>query len=283
MIYTASAAESQQFELDDRPVDVVAFGSQLVYGSVGLNAALPMYADAALRCVPVPTVILSNLPHYPSVHAIEVNARWLADTLDGLVAIGALRSARMIAVGYLADPDQAYMIARWYQQLGAHRPPLIVDPTFGDIDVGFYTDPAVAPAIADALVPLASGLTPNLFELAHLGDVEDPATLLHAERSEIIELARSIMGPVTQWVTATGVRGSLADDGRIANVVVTPDRDVVCAHSYRPTKAKGLGDTFAAALIAAILDDQGIISAVDAAGAAVRDRIAPAAPTGSAH
>lgn len=112
------------FELDPRPADVVVFGSHLAFGSVGLNAGLPVYAEAGIRCAAIPTIILSNLPHYRSVQALDVSAEWITASLRDLTAAGALRCLRAVAVGYLAAPSQALAIAAWYRNLDpATRPP----------------------------------------------------------------------------------------------------------------------------------------------------------------
>ncbi|MFT0848281.1 bifunctional hydroxymethylpyrimidine kinase/phosphomethylpyrimidine kinase [Actinomycetaceae bacterium L2_0104] len=167
--YTTSTSRARDLELDTRPVSVLAFGSQLFSGGVGLNASLPVYVEADIRCAGAPTLLLSNLPHYPSVQTLDVSADWMGRALNDLADTGALDELRAVAVGYLADPAQAYAIARWFEALPrSGRPLFVLDPTFGDGDVGFYTNPAVVPAIREALVPLANIMTPNAFELLHL-------------------------------------------------------------------------------------------------------------------
>ncbi|MGB6125186.1 MAG: PfkB family carbohydrate kinase [Gordonia sp. (in: high G+C Gram-positive bacteria)] len=273
-----STAGANALELDVRPAEVVVFGSQLAFGSVGLNAGLPVYAESTVRCAAIPTVILSNLPHYPSVHGIGVPAQWITDTLHDLAATGALRSVRAIAVGYLAAPDQAHAIADWYRELDAEtRPQLILDPTFGDADVGFYTDPAVAPAVRDALVPLAMIVTPNTFELEHLSARPDAeaARQAGADVADVIDRAqtlRTAAAPgarvvITGLATAPATIGNLIVSGSDSEVVTGPELSTV---------AKGLGDTFAARLVSRTLAGDSLRDAVDAAAGRVRAAIAKA-------
>lgn len=273
-----SKAGANALELDTRPAEVVVFGSQLAFGSVGLNAGLPVYAEAGVRCAAIPTVILSNLPHYPSVHGIDVPAQWITDTLHDLDATGALESVRAIAVGYLAAPDQAHAIADWYRGLdAATRPPLILDPTFGDADVGFYTDPAVAPAVRDALVRLAVVVTPNTFELEYLSAQPDPdlARTSGASVTDVIDRAQRLRTAAASGAQVV-ITGLATAPATIGNLLVTDSEPEIVTGPELSTVAKGLGDTFAAQLVSRTLAGDTLPVAVDAAAARVRAAIAQA-------
>lgn len=279
-------------ELDRRPARILSFGSQLVHGSVGLNAAERVTTASGIRVVAVPTILLSAMPHYESVHHIEIPAHWLAQTLHDLDQIRALASVEIVTSGYLASPSQTEPIARWYDALPrASRPPLLLDPTLGDTELGFYTDPEVAGAIRRDLVPLATGITPNLFELAHLTGIPLPELTTPAR---IEAAARTLMGPRTEWVAVTGVDCSphpnadavdpLTTDTHapdtqtpdaVGELLVTRMHTTVHTHARVRTSAKGLGDTFAAALAVAVLGGADITAAVDAAATAVRSAVHP--------
>lgn len=262
-------------ELDRRPARLLSFGSQLVHGSVGLNAAERVYSDNGIRIIGVPTILLSVMPHYASVHDIAIPAAWLAHALEDLDRSRALAHVELVTSGYLATAAQTAPIARWYDaHAAAHRPPLILDPTLGDTELGFYTDPELVGAIRRDLLPLATGITPNLFELAHLTDTP-LAELTTPTRIEAA--ARALMGPRTEWVAVTGVHCVPAPQSpdTVGELLVTRTHATTHAHQRMPTAAKGLGDTFTAALAVALLGRSDITTAVDAAAAAVRSAVHP--------
>ena len=71
-------------------IDVVSVQSQVVYGRVGNNAAVPTLEALGLTVAAVPTVVLSNIPSYPSIHGGALPVEWFDGYLQDLTARGAV-------------------------------------------------------------------------------------------------------------------------------------------------------------------------------------------------
>ena len=230
-------------------IDVVSVQSQVVYGSVGNNVALPALQAAGLRVASVPTVILGNTPHYPSMHGGALPTEWFAGYLDDLQARGALQHLRAIQVGYLGNPDQAEALAAWIEAQLARNPDVRVhiDPVLGDHDTGVYVDPAMVPAYQQRLLPLADGLVPNGFELERLT----------GRRTDTIEAtidaARTLLGTRTRWAVVTSAAPDSWLPAQMRVAIVTADHAQVLDHVRIDAAPKGTGDLFSAALTAGLL------------------------------
>lgn len=252
--------------MDRRPVDAVVISSQVTYGAVGNTATVRVLTEAGHRCVHIPTVILGTLPHYARVHGGALPDEWLAGILDDLLELDALQSVKYVLVGYLAHAGQARILAKWFTRLRTRAPhvQLVVDPAMGDVDVGMYTEPAVAESYGAHLLPLAVGLTPNRFELGLMtGAVVDTASSIEAAALHLL--------PDGGWVIVTSVDGS--NDGSVGNLIITADGTTPVEHARIETRAKGAGDIFAATVIARLLAGDSVARSADVAGSAVAGAI----------
>lgn len=226
------------------PIDVVSVQSQVVYGRVGHNVAVPALHELALSVAAVPTVVFSNTPHYPSMHGGALPTAWFEGYLQDLSARGALRSLRAILMGYLGNPAQANVLARWaraqLQECAGLR--IVIDPVIGDHGHGVYVDPALVDAYCQALLPLADGLTPNGFELARL------TGLAVNDVDSVVAAARTLLKGRTQWVAVTSAAPATWAKDEMQVVLVTRTRAEVIVHPRIDATPKGTGDLFCATL-----------------------------------
>lgn len=243
-----------ELEFDQRRADVVMIGSQVVYGSIGLSAAVPVMHKEDLRVITIPTVLLSSMPRYASSHRQQMSDQWLAQSLKDLVDLGIIDEVSTISTGYFASASQVQLVATWLRGIRETHPHvrIVVDPIMGDSDVGIYVAAEIATAIYQQLCPLATGIIPNGFELSHMVGSED---------------ARSLLGEYGEWIIVTSA-AETADT--TVNRLITRDDVQEISSATVETHVKGAGDVFAATLIAALHKDFPLIDAVTHASNAVR-------------
>lgn len=225
-------------------LDVVSVQSQVVYGSVGNNVAVPTLQALGWSVAAVPTVMFSNTPHYPTMHGGALPIEWFEGYLQDLPARGALNTLKAVLAGYLGNTAQAGVLGNWIRLLLSQRPGLrvVIDPVLGDHDHGIYVDTGLVQAYREHLLPLAHGLTPNAFELEQLTGrpVNDVASIAAA--------ARTLLDRRTEWVAVTSAASDRWPDGEMLVVVVTRAHAHVLTHPRLSASPKGVGDLFSAAL-----------------------------------
>ncbi|MGY0504261.1 pyridoxine/pyridoxal/pyridoxamine kinase [Luteimonas sp. e5] len=247
------------------PIDVVSIQSQVVYGRVGNNVALPVFAHHSLCAAAVPTVLLSNTPHYPTCNGGPMPDAWFAAWLDDLLLRGVGEHVRAVQLGYLGSPGQVRILEAWLRKLRGLRPRLqvLIDPVIGDSDTGIYVDPALVDAYRGGLLQLADGLTPNTFELGAL------AGMAVDSLDGIVAAARRMLHGELKWIIATSALPDTWPDGRMRMVRVSADEVEVLEHERIDAQPKGTGDLFSAWLNAALLRGHAMPDAIRLASDAV--------------
>lgn len=239
---------------------VIAVSSFVARGTVGLRAIMPALDRLRHETIACPTILLSSHLSHPRAAGSAVAPETLSAMIDALDANGWLRRVDAVLTGYLPSPDHVRVVEALVVRLRRLRPDALIvcDPVLGDQPGGLYVPRGVAEAVRDRLVPLATHLKPNRFELAFLSGraVETVA--------DVVGAARSLSGPV---VLASSI--PVAGD-RLANIVVTRDRAGQCTVSRERDVAHGTGDLLAALFAAHLLhgEDPFVSAAFAAAGVA---------------
>jgi len=226
----------------DRPA-IVSIQSQLVFGCAGNNAAVPLLQRLGASVYAIPTALLSNTPHYPSIAGGPIDPALIENLLDRLLDRIQPGDIDAILTGYIGSTNSAHATARFIDRVRERHPGVVVlcDPVMGDIDTGLYVDDDIVDALAETLVPRADILTPNLFEARRLtgkpeGDAETVLDALLAQRPRV--------AAVTGIDAGDGQVRTIAGDRNGRWSVATPHLDL------RPT---GTGDVFSAAFLHAFL------------------------------
>jgi pyridoxine kinase len=146
---------------------ILCISSQTVRGYVGGSAARIALERLGHQVWLLPSVILSNHPGHPLFAGEQVPTGRLGAMLDALDANGWLGEADAVLTGYLPTPEHVALALRAAERVQHANPDaqLICDPILGDDPGGLYIDESAAAALRDQLLPHASLLTPNRFEL----------------------------------------------------------------------------------------------------------------------
>ena len=244
---------------------VISIQSQVIHGHVGNSAAVfPMQAKG-LEVAAVPTALLSNHPHYPTMHGRVLEPDLVAALLRGVEERGLIETSRVLVTGYLGSVANAGIVADFVARARLRNPKLhyVCDPVMGDDDLGLFVNAELVDVFREWLVPMASVITPNQYELE---------VLVGCEARSVSALGAAMRVLNERGTKAAAVTGCRLDDtppDMVETVVWSPrglDRTSVARLPIRPC---GTGDLFTALLVARLCEAM----ALPEAGAAATHEI----------
>ncbi len=247
---------------------ILAISSQVVRGHVGNSAAVPALQRLGHEVWPLPTVVLSNHPGHPKVAGTRIAPDTMLAMALALAGNGWLAQIDAVSTGYLPSTGHVAAAAEIIAMVAAARlsplvpaPLVLVDPVLGDDPKGLYIEEPAAHAVREQLLPLATILTPNRFELAWLSGcpVTDPVSAAAA--------AATLAVPT---VVATSVPGA---GGKLVNLLCARAGVTEAAVPRLAKVPHGTGDLLAALYLGATLNGATSQAALQSAVAGVRTAI----------
>ena len=200
--------------------------------------------------------------------------------LDGALQAVDPDAINAVLTGYFASTAQVECAAETIALLKRDNDDvtIVVDPIMGDLGKGLYIAEPVARAIIEHLVPLADLITPNIWELAYLLEMEadelsSPAKVLKALNDMPCERTLVTSIPVSDGITGALYRQTAANGKPAA---------WLCAHPVNEAEVpNGVGDLTTLAFLCAELNGKAPDKCLTRALSITRNAIEHAIDNGS--
>jgi len=243
---------------------ILAVSSFVARGTVGLRAIMPALDRLGHEVIAFPTTLLSNHLGHPRADGAAVPPETLVAMFEAFDANGWLAKVDAIQTGYLPSPDHVDIVETMIDRVRSFRPDALIvcDPVLGDHPGGLYVPQSVADAVRDRLLPRATHVKPNPFELAFFAG--RPIETL----TDVVEAARALPPSV--------VLASSVPDGtdRLANVIVAGTRAGFATVPRESDVPHGTGDLLSALFTAHSLGGEDPLASAALAAAGVAAAIA---------
>ncbi len=232
------------------PRQVLSVQSHVAYGHVGNATAVFPLQRLGVEVWPVHTCQLSNHTGYPGVEGEVFDGDHVRAVLRGLEARGVLAGLDGVLTGWLGRAEVGAAVL-WALDRAGPDTLYVCDPVMGDDTPDgaerLYAAPEIPAFFRDHLVPRATVLTPNRFELALL------TGLPVADGAQAVTAARRLLDRGPRVVVVTSLPGSAPEV--VACLAVTRDAAwrVEAPRLSFATPPNGAGDTLAALVLGHLL------------------------------
>jgi len=229
---------------------ILSIQSSIVYGRVGNSAAVPIHAIFGHETLRVDSVVLATHPGIKQATKFITPCNQIHCLLDELTKIMRSDEIDAIQTGYLGKVEQIDIICPFIKR---HSQSLYVyDPVFGD-NGALYVDEVLAIKSKKKLLPLANIITPNMFELSYISEIDV------TDINTAIEASKVIQANGTKWVLSTGI---FSTKNEVADILVGPKTIDIFRQKRQRLGISGAGDTLAAILTSLLVSGETVPSAV---------------------
>lgn len=220
-------------------------------GGAGIAADLTTFHEFGIYGMSAITTIVSMdsaWNHHVFAVPMDVVEAQIDTILQGVGAISAVKT------GMLGSSAMIEMVARKLREYKVCN--LVVDPVMVCKGTDEPLHPEHTISYREELVPLATVVTPNLFEAAQLSGMKSISTL-----EEVKEAARRIkaLGPQYVWITGGGAIG---DKTAVDVLYDGKDFHILGAEKFDTAHTHGAGCTSSAAICAGLALGRDVLTAV---------------------
>jgi len=232
---------------------LLSIQSQVSFGAVGNTVTSMVAAQMDIPLAAINTINLVAHPGYGIKAGGSLNDTDFNSILAAITKLNFWADIGVIATGYMAKQQQVEAVSETIKIATSDHPhlPVLIDPAFGDHG-RLYGDVAIADAIRDLLLPLASITTPNRFEASWLTgmDIHDANDARHAARHMLDQY------PQLNTVIITGITPNTPNKDECLDIMQSrtgQDEHKAPLLTHHPHGFSGGGDLFAALLAAHII------------------------------
>jgi len=234
-------------------MDILSVQSAVLHGMVGNNAAVPVLQSLGWTPLALHTAWYSHHKGHPGWSGDATPLSVLESFLQYAWQAPHLQVTTVLS-GYLASAGQADLLARYLPEGVFYA----CDPVIGDFPGGQYVSDEIIQAYRERLIPRATVLLPNQFELGLL--TGSPLQTLTAA----LEAAHGLLAryPALQVVIVKGIRVAEA----FQLMAVAREQLARTQHPVIDYRLSGTGDAFSAAWLALYLRTQSLHLSLTYAG-----------------
>lgn len=241
-------------------------------GGAGIQADLKAFQQLGVYGVGTLTCIVSFDPANGWAHRfVPVDPQVIADQFEAAMVT---HEPEVVKVGMLGTPATIDVVARSLRSRAWRH--VVLDPVLicKGQEPGAALDTDLA--LREQVLPLATVITPNLFETMTLAGLNEIASV-----DELIEAARKVQALGPRAVVAKG-GVDLPGPDAVDVLVDGDDVHVLATPKIGQERVSGAGCTFAAVITAELAKGAAVVDAVrsakDVVTAAILDRVASKAP-----
>src|SRR5215510_15079913 len=234
-------------------MDILSVQSAVLHGIVGNNAAVPVLQSLGWAPLALHTAWYAHHKGHPGWFG-EITPPAIFERFLQYVWQATHLHVTTVLSGYLGSAVQADLLARYLPASVCY----VCDPVMGDVPGGQYVSGEIVQAYRERLMPRATVLLPNQFELGLLtgSSIQTPTAALDAAHGLLVRY------PTLQIVVVKGIRVAEA----FHLMAVSREQLARTRHPVLDYRLSGTGDAFSAAWLALYLRTQSLHLSLTGAG-----------------